>query len=145
MYSLSHRLSHHQIRQEEDKPGECNQDSQAYEITYEAPGSPELASRIVDLVKKRSIPARIDPQRGFDHGLFIPLKLMYPAAEGSIMSVFAVAGVFGLTTISTMLVMVILFNKLLKPSIMGKVERYSHALAGLIILLCGIAIVFLGL
>ena len=53
----------------------------AYEITYEAPGSPELANRIVDLLQKRDIPAGIDPQRGFDHGLFIPLKLMYPQAD----------------------------------------------------------------
>jgi aromatic ring-opening dioxygenase catalytic subunit (LigB family) len=53
----------------------------AYEITYPAPGSPELANRIAGLMKKNNIPARIDPQRGFDHGLFIPLKLMYPEAD----------------------------------------------------------------
>ncbi len=54
---------------------------EAYEITYPAPGSPELASRIAGMLEKNSIPARIDPQRGFDHGLFIPLKMMYPAAD----------------------------------------------------------------
>jgi len=54
---------------------------QAYQITYPAPGSPELAEKIVGLLGKSSIPARIDPQRGFDHGLFIPLKLMYPQAD----------------------------------------------------------------
>jgi len=54
---------------------------QAYEITYPAPGSPELASRIAGLLRDNHIPARIDPQRGFDHGLFIPLKLMYPQAD----------------------------------------------------------------
>ena len=54
---------------------------EAYEITYPAPGSPELANRIAGLLKKNNLPARIDPQRGFDHGLFIPLKLMYPQAE----------------------------------------------------------------
>ena len=51
----------------------------AYEITYPAPGSPELAETVAGLLKKDNIAARIDPQRGFDHGLFIPLKLMYPA------------------------------------------------------------------
>ena len=55
--------------------------AEAYEITYPAPGSPELAERIAGLLEKNGIPARIDPQRGFDHGLFIPLKLMYPAAD----------------------------------------------------------------
>jgi aromatic ring-opening dioxygenase catalytic subunit (LigB family) len=54
---------------------------EAYEITYPAPGSPELANRIAGLLNKNDIPARIDPQRGFDHGLFIPLKLMYPHAD----------------------------------------------------------------
>jgi 4,5-DOPA dioxygenase extradiol len=54
---------------------------EAYEITYPAPGSPELAARIAGLFKENNIAARIDPQRGFDHGLFIPLKLMYPQAD----------------------------------------------------------------
>ena len=54
---------------------------EAYEITYPAPGSPELANRIVRLLLKNNISARLDPQRGFDHGLFIPLKLMYPQAD----------------------------------------------------------------
>ena len=53
----------------------------AYEITYPAPGSPALANRIAGLLNNNKIPARIDPQRGFDHGLFIPLKLMYPQAD----------------------------------------------------------------
>ncbi len=53
----------------------------AYEITYPAPGNPALAQRIAGLLNKNNIPARIDPQRGFDHGLFIPLKLMYPQAD----------------------------------------------------------------
>jgi 4,5-DOPA dioxygenase extradiol len=54
---------------------------EAYAITYPAPGSPGLADRIVALLDKGGVPARIDPQRGFDHGLFIPLKLMYPQAD----------------------------------------------------------------
>jgi aromatic ring-opening dioxygenase catalytic subunit (LigB family) len=54
---------------------------EAYAITYPAPGSPVLAGRIAGLLGENHIPARIDPQRGFDHGLFIPLKLMYPQAD----------------------------------------------------------------
>jgi 4,5-DOPA dioxygenase extradiol len=54
---------------------------EAYDITYPAPGSPELAEKIAGLLNKNNIPARIDPKRGFDHGLFIPLKLMYPFAD----------------------------------------------------------------
>ena len=54
---------------------------EAYEITYPVPGSPEYATKIAGYLQKNNIPARIDPQRGFDHGLFIPLKLMYPEAD----------------------------------------------------------------
>lgn len=54
---------------------------EAYEITYPAPGNPELAGRIAELMRKDDIAARIDSERGFDHGVFIPLKLMYPQAE----------------------------------------------------------------
>ncbi len=55
--------------------------SEAYEITYPAPGSPGLANRIAGLLIENHIPAQLDPRRGFDHGLFIPLKLMYPQAD----------------------------------------------------------------
>ena len=54
---------------------------EAYEITYPAPGSPEQAKRIAALLNKSNIPVHIDSHRGFDHGLFIPLKLMYPQAD----------------------------------------------------------------
>ena len=54
---------------------------EAYSITYPAPGHPALAERIAGLLEKRGISARIDAQRGFDHGLFIPLKLIYPQAD----------------------------------------------------------------
>jgi 4,5-DOPA dioxygenase extradiol len=54
---------------------------EAYDITYPAPGSPEQANRMAGLLNKNNIPAHIDSRRGFDHGLFIPLKLMYPQAD----------------------------------------------------------------
>lgn len=52
----------------------------AYHIRYPAPGAPELASRIGQLLKDNGIQARLDDQRGFDHGVYVPLKLMYPDA-----------------------------------------------------------------
>jgi aromatic ring-opening dioxygenase catalytic subunit (LigB family) len=55
--------------------------NEAYEITYPAPGSPALANKIAGYLSKNNIPARVDLNRGFDHGLFIPLKLMYPQAD----------------------------------------------------------------
>lgn len=53
----------------------------AYQIDYPASGHPALATQIVKALAQAGIPARIDPQRGFDHGLFIPLSLMYPEAN----------------------------------------------------------------
>lgn len=54
---------------------------QAYEINYPAPGSPALAQRIAGMLEKSGFQAQLDPARGFDHGLFIPLKMMYPQAD----------------------------------------------------------------
>ncbi|MGE5374567.1 MAG: DODA-type extradiol aromatic ring-opening family dioxygenase [Bacteroidota bacterium] len=53
----------------------------AYAITYPAPGDPALARRIAGVLDKNGIPSRIDDRRGYDHGLFIPLKMMYPTAD----------------------------------------------------------------
>jgi aromatic ring-opening dioxygenase catalytic subunit (LigB family) len=55
--------------------------AEAYDITYPAPGSPPMAKRVVELLNRNRIPASVDSQRGFDHGLFIPLMLMYPQAD----------------------------------------------------------------
>lgn len=54
---------------------------EAYEVSYPAPGSPSLARQIVEMLGSNGVPAAIDPKRGFDHGLFIPMKLMYPDAD----------------------------------------------------------------
>ncbi len=52
-----------------------------YALTYAAPGSPELAGRVAELLGEAGLAARVDRDRGWDHGVFIPLKLMYPEAE----------------------------------------------------------------
>jgi sulfite exporter TauE/SafE len=74
----------------------------------------------------------------------IPL-VMYPAAQHSMAGVAIVAGVFGTITIATMLVVVLAstFGFKLLPA--RKLERYSHALAGSAIFLCGLAVQILHL
>ena len=52
-----------------------------YELRYPAPGDPALASRIAGLLDGAALGGREDAQRGFDHGMFIPLKLMFPDAD----------------------------------------------------------------
>src|SRR5690606_17354242 len=44
-----------------------------YELTYPAPGDPELAQRIAGLLGENGAQAGVDPGRGYDHGVFIPL------------------------------------------------------------------------
>ncbi len=53
----------------------------AYEITYPAPGDSALAERITGMLERNGIKSGMDTERGFDHGLFIPLKMMYPNAD----------------------------------------------------------------
>ena len=52
-----------------------------YRLTYAAKGAPELASRLISLLAGAGIKAGEDTERGFDHGVFIPLKLIYPDAD----------------------------------------------------------------
>ena len=54
---------------------------ETYELTWPAPGSPELAARIRDLLQGAGIAADLEPERGFDHGVFVPLKVMRPQAD----------------------------------------------------------------
>ncbi len=53
----------------------------SYEIRYPAPGQPALAAKIHSLLVRQGIDAAISDHRGFDHGLFVPLKIMYPEAD----------------------------------------------------------------
>jgi 4,5-DOPA dioxygenase extradiol len=52
-----------------------------FEVQYPAPGHPQLAAEVVELLKVAELPARIDPKRPFDHGVWVPLSLMYPQAD----------------------------------------------------------------
>lgn len=55
--------------------------AESYTLEYPAPGDTELAARLVDAMAEKEITARLDHHRGFDHGLYIPLLLMYPEAD----------------------------------------------------------------
>lgn len=53
----------------------------AYHIQYPVPGAPELAEDISDCFKTAQIEHELTDQRGLDHGVFVPLKIMYPDAH----------------------------------------------------------------
>lgn len=74
----------------------------------------------------------------------IPI-VMYPAATKSVSGLILVTSVFGITTIFTMLSIIVISLYGINLVNIGKLERYTHALAGGMILLCGIAINFIGL
>jgi 4,5-DOPA dioxygenase extradiol len=52
-----------------------------YEQHYDAPGAPDLAKAAAKLLAHAGIACAIDPQRGLDHGAWVPLKWMYPKAD----------------------------------------------------------------
>jgi len=74
----------------------------------------------------------------------IPL-LMYPAAKSSMSGMYLVTGIFTITTLTTMLGIVILGTWGIGFTKLGKLERFTHAIAGGTICFAGLAIMFLGL
>lgn len=66
--------------------------------------------------------------------------LMYPAAQNSTSGMIFIAGIFSVVTIATMLTVVLVATFGLNLVKMGKLERWSHAMAGAIVLFSGVAI-----
>lgn len=52
-----------------------------FAMRYPAPGDPALAGRVVDLLAQHGLSVIADPDRGLDHGAWVPLSLIYPAAD----------------------------------------------------------------
>ncbi len=52
-----------------------------YQLTWPASGDPELAERVTQMLRDAGLPSGLDPTRGYDHGVFIPLKVAFPDAD----------------------------------------------------------------
>ncbi|MEP7311754.1 MAG: class III extradiol ring-cleavage dioxygenase [Pseudomonadota bacterium] len=52
-----------------------------YALRYDAPGAPQLATEAAELLRSAGFVATLDSTRGIDHGVFVPLKVMYPEAD----------------------------------------------------------------
>ncbi len=52
-----------------------------YQMTYPAPGAPDLAKRVLGLLAHAGLAPESDPRRGLDHGAWVPLRYLYPAAD----------------------------------------------------------------
>lgn len=81
----AHWEAHHPTLTAAERPGVIHDyygfPPEAYEISYPAPGNPELARRIRGRLRDTGLEAELDGSRGFDHGLFVPLKILYPHAD----------------------------------------------------------------
>jgi 4,5-DOPA dioxygenase extradiol len=58
-----------------------------YKLTYPAPGAPELAARVRDLLRAKETAFVDDAERGLDHGTYVPLMSMYPDADVPVLQV----------------------------------------------------------
>jgi 4,5-DOPA dioxygenase extradiol len=52
-----------------------------YEVTYDAPGAPELAADVTKLLHAAGTPVHHEQSRGLDHGAYVPLAEMFPEAD----------------------------------------------------------------
>jgi aromatic ring-opening dioxygenase catalytic subunit (LigB family) len=52
-----------------------------YQVRYDAPGDPALAARVREMIEAAGMPAGLDTERGFDHGMFTPMHVIYPRAD----------------------------------------------------------------
>jgi 4,5-DOPA dioxygenase extradiol len=95
---------------------------EAYTLRYPSPGDPGLADRIVASLRSAGLPARRDAHRGFDHGHFVPMTLIAPAADVPCVQLSLVRG--------------------LDPAVHLDVGRALRALAGEDVLLLGSGLSF---
>ena len=58
-----------------------------YQIKYASPGAPKIAERTAELLKTANLPTHLDSTRGYDHGVFAPMQVMYPAANVPLLQV----------------------------------------------------------
>ena len=52
-----------------------------YKLTWPAPGDPALAARVARLLAEAGLTSATDSHRGYDHGVFVPLKVAFPQAS----------------------------------------------------------------
>jgi aromatic ring-opening dioxygenase catalytic subunit (LigB family) len=62
-----------------------------YKITFPAPGAPDVAKRVAEVLSAAKIAWKYDNVRGFDHGVFIPLKVVFPRPDLPIVQVSLLA------------------------------------------------------
>lgn len=65
---------------------------ETYRITWPAPGQPELADRIAQMLQQAGFACELVRDRGYDHGVFVPMKLVYPDADIPVVQLSLIKG-----------------------------------------------------
>ncbi len=65
---------------------------ETYDLQYPAPGSPEVADRVREVLTAAGIPVGVERERGYDHGVFVPFMLVAPEAVIPVVPLSLVAG-----------------------------------------------------
>ena len=63
-----------------------------YQLQYPAKGDAALSKQIAELLQQQGIETKLHTDRGLDHGAWVPLMLMYPAADIPVVQVSLAAG-----------------------------------------------------
>jgi aromatic ring-opening dioxygenase catalytic subunit (LigB family) len=63
-----------------------------YHVSYPAPGAPAVAERVRALIAEAGIAVRVDDRRGYDHGMFAPMAVIYPKADVPVLQLSLKAG-----------------------------------------------------
>lgn len=58
-----------------------------YQLQYPAPGAPELAQDVAERLQAAGLKPAVDPNRGLDHGAWVPLRYLYPQADIPVLQV----------------------------------------------------------
>ncbi len=66
-----------------------------YKLTWPATGDPGLAARVAELLEGAGLPSALSRTRGFDHGVFVPLKVAFPEADIPVVTLSLAAGSAG--------------------------------------------------
>jgi aromatic ring-opening dioxygenase catalytic subunit (LigB family) len=59
----------------------CGFPEHTYRLTWPAPADPALAQRVAEMLDKAGLTSALNPSRGYDHGVFVPLKVAFPEAQ----------------------------------------------------------------
>lgn len=66
--------------------------AQSYQLSYPAPGAPQLAAKIADKLQQAGFSPQLNTSRGWDHGVFVPLLMLRPQADVSVLQLSLLTG-----------------------------------------------------